>query len=184
MNKEIIYEDDNMVLVKDDKFLISTLKNLPKGIWDFDVRSYHIDMSDFNEFKNRFESVYKLLKEKTELAYFIMCKRIKYIEAISCKIDVRYSLTNEQASDIIMKHFEEGKKEAIVEIESLILKGENVNAWDEQKIDDLCKDFCLEKEYGQYMGSPNHEKKMDNLLEKTNELLEMIKKENKKTKSV
>lgn len=128
MGKEIFYEDDIFTVTKGDKFLISELKDVPKGISAFDTQMYHSDEDEFKEYKDRFVGVYNVLKQKVENAYFILCKKTKYIENISFKYDVRNRLTNEEVSELLIKHFNTKKAEAIVKLNELVAKRDELNA--------------------------------------------------------
>jgi hypothetical protein len=180
MKGNIIHEDDNFTVSYDGEFTVSVPKNIPKGMFDFNLRSHHSDgMKDFESFRDRFVGVYEILKNKTDKAHFILCKKIKYINNISWSLDVRNKLSNEKVADLLLNDFETSKKEAIEEIEAIILKGDEKNVWDEQKIDELSKDFCLEEMYKEHMGSPIHTKRMDDLLKATDDLLQKVKEHNK-----
>ena len=175
---KFIYEDDIFTLEKSGKYLESKIKNYPKKLNHFNQSFYNSDIDEFNLFKERFFGVYSILTGLTDEAWFISCKHIQYLNSISCPLDVRHKLTNEDAAKVLFEKYNKDKKGAVEKIEELISRRDDLNLREEELLNETIKSFNLEDKYKEHLGYKVHDKLFNGLINSTNNLLAELKKIN------
>lgn len=174
MKNNELYRDNDFVVYMQGKYFNADFLTELKGEVSFKTNFYFSNLEEFESFKDRFNKVRDILKTLTNDFEFIMAKNIQYVECCSCKIDVRYKLTNDEIAERLFTGHTEKKEKAITRVKELVARRDDLNSSEETEITKLIADYQL-TEYQEYSGYINFHKRSEALKNSMTDVLQLLK---------